>query len=230
VVCDHAGVAVPRALRRLGLPDEAFETHSAWDIGALGLARRLGGALGACVISQAYSRLVIDCNRALGHPQSIVHIADGFEVPANRDLSPEEAAARAEAIHRPYHDAIAAELEARRTRGLATVMICQHSFTPVLGHEVRPWHYGILHLGDSPVSTAMLQLLGEEPGLVVGDNQPYAMDEIDFTAPRHASPPVVEAVEIEVRQDLISDAPGRARAADLLARLLPLAVQRARVT
>ncbi|MHB8286182.1 MAG: N-formylglutamate amidohydrolase, partial [Caulobacteraceae bacterium] len=63
IVCDHAGRRVPERLGDLGLPAAEFDRHIAWDIGAAGLSRLLGQRLGACVIEQTYSRLVIDCNR-----------------------------------------------------------------------------------------------------------------------------------------------------------------------
>ena len=84
IVCDHAGRATPQSLRRLGLPDAAFETHIAWDIGVLTLGEQLGRLLGARVIAQTYSRLVVDCNRPPGHPQSIPEVSDGVAIPGNR--------------------------------------------------------------------------------------------------------------------------------------------------
>jgi predicted N-formylglutamate amidohydrolase len=89
----------------------------------------------------------------------------------------------------------------------------RHSFTPVFDGAPRPWHVGAPHRGDSPISMAL-------PGLVVGDNQPYAMDGVDYTAPRHAIARGLDYLEIEVRQDLIADPAGQARMADLLAGLL----------
>jgi predicted N-formylglutamate amidohydrolase len=220
IVCDHAGRAVPVALGRLGLTDVDFDAHIAYDIGAAGLSERLGVALGACVIRQTYSRLVIDCNRAPGRPDSIVAVSDGVAIPGNRDLSKAAIAERVAMIHRPYHDAIAAELAARDAMGLGTILVCQHSFTPSMGGFERPWHVGVLHLGDSPASLAMLRLLRDEGDLVVGDNEPYAMDAIDYTAPCHARGPGRDMLELEVRQDLIADAPGQALWARRLARLL----------
>ena len=41
----------------------------------------------------------------------------------------------------------------------------------------------------------------------VGDNQPYAMDGVDYTAPRHAIANGLDYLEIEVRQDLLADEP-----------------------
>jgi predicted N-formylglutamate amidohydrolase len=228
IVCDHAGRAVPARLRRLSLPDSAFEAHIAWDIGALGLASLLAERLGACLIAQTYSRLVIDCNRAPGHPQSVAQVSDGMAVPGNVNLSAEDLNARVAEIHAPYHDRIAAEIADREAQGLSTVLVCQHSFTPVMEGFARPWQVGVLHLGDSPVSDAMLGLLAQEPSLVVGDNEPYAMDSIDYTAPRHARAPGRDMLELEVRQDLIADPGGQARFADLLAPLIAQAGQAAR--
>ena len=228
IVCDHAGRAVPESLGRLGLPDEAFEAHIAYDIGAAALAHRLGRALDACVISQTYSRLVVDCNRAPGHPGSIVAVSDGVAIPANLDLDAAEAAARVAEIHEPYHQRIADELTARQALGLSTVLVCQHSFTPSMDGVARPWHIGVLHLGDSPVSSAMLKVLKAEGEFVVGDNEPYAMDRIDYTAPRHAAGPGRDMLELEVRQDLIADEDGQGMWAERLGRLLPMALAMAK--
>jgi predicted N-formylglutamate amidohydrolase len=223
LVCDHAGRATPRALDNLGLPPAAFETHIAWDIGALALARDLAARLGAALIHQAYSRLVIDCNRAPHHPSSIVETADGWAVPANRNLSARDIQARIDQIHTPYHDRIEAEIDARGAAGRPTLLVCVHSFTPALAvtGAARPWHVGVLHGPNSPACAALLDRLRREPGLVVGDNEPYAMDGTDYTAPRHAWARGADVVEIEVRQDLISASAGVEAFAALFARLLP---------
>jgi predicted N-formylglutamate amidohydrolase len=223
MACDHAGRAIPRRLGRLGLGEAALDTHIAWDIGALGLARRLAASLGGGLIHQTYSRLVIDCNRAADHPGSIVAVSDGVFVPGNQGLAPEAAAARRRAIFDPYHARIGAELDARRARGEETLLVCVHSFTPVMDGLARPWHVGVLHDGGSPASHALLALLRAEPELVVGDNQPYAMDGTDFTAPWQAGPRGLDVVELEVRQDLLLESPSAARIAAVLARALPLA-------
>jgi predicted N-formylglutamate amidohydrolase len=72
IVVDHGGRAVPHSLAGLGLAPDALERHIGHDIGALGLARRLGADLNATVISQAYSRLVIDCNRGPDDPRAVL--------------------------------------------------------------------------------------------------------------------------------------------------------------
>lgn len=227
IVCDHAGRTVPQQLGSLGLPAEAFERHIAWDIGAGGLGLRLGEALDAPVIQQRYSRLVIDCNRAPDRADAIVAVSDGTQIPANAALGAEAAAARVAEVHAPYHQRIAAVLDARAAAGLSTVMVAIHSFTPRMNGVARPWAYGVLHLGNSPLSDAMLAELAGEPDLVVGDNEPYAMDGIDYTVPVHAIGRGLDYLELEIRQDLIADEAGQAEAAARLARLIPKAMARA---
>lgn len=221
LVCDHAGRATPRRLAQLGLPDSAFETHIAWDIGALDLSRRIGAALGACLIHQRYSRLVIDCNREPAHGKSIVAVSDGWEIPANARLTPSDVVDRRQEIFDPYHALIGAEIDAREARCRPTVLVAIHSFTPTMDGIARPWHVGVLHMGDSPASSGMLDLLRAQPGLVVGDNQPYAMDGTDYTVPFHAHRRGADAVELEVRQDLLQDAVSAERIAGLFIALLP---------
>ena len=223
VVCDHAGRAVPRKLGRLGLPDRVFDTHIAWDIGALGYATGLADRLGCALFAQTYSRLVIDCNRDPAHPASVPEVSDRIFVPGNKGLSQAARKARIDEIHAPYHAALAAEIDRRLAAGDRPLLICAHSFTPKLQHDVRPWHVSVLHGGRSPASETLLRLLRDEGDLVVGDNEPYAMDGTDYTAPVHAWARGLDVVELEVRQDLIADAAGQARFADLFARLLPRA-------
>jgi predicted N-formylglutamate amidohydrolase len=221
LVCDHAGRAVPQRLGRLGLSETVFDTHIAWDIGALGFAERLTERVRSTLIWQRYSRLVIDCNRAPDHPGAIPAVSDRVPIPRNEDLSEAERAARVASIHAPYHARIAAEIDARIASGELPLIICAHSFTPVMQDDVRPWHVGVLHGGASPASEALLRLLRAEGDLVVGDNQPYAMDGTDYTAPTHAWARGLDVIELEIRQDLLADIEGQTRFADLFARLLP---------
>ena len=171
------------------------------------------------LVRQAYSRLVIDCNRAPGREDLVPPVSDGTAVPANQGLEPAEVQARIDEIHAPYHAGIAALLD-RRMGQAPPVVASVHSFTPSMGGVDRPWHVGVLHAHDSPASARMLELLSAQDGLVVGDNQPYAMDGIDYTVPVHAQGRGLDYLELEVRQDLIANEAGQASMAALLARLL----------
>jgi predicted N-formylglutamate amidohydrolase len=167
---------------------------------------------------------VIDCNRDPTRPDAIAEVSDGVAVPGNAALSASARADRVDEIFAPYHARIAAEIEARRSASRRTVLLALHSFTPVMEGFARPWHFGVLHMGDSRFSEAMLAVLRTALGAeVVGDNEPYRMDGTDYTAPRHAIAGGLDYLELEVRQDLIADAAGQAEVAALLAPMLEAA-------
>src|ERR1700760_1199651 len=65
---DHFGRALPKSLGDLGLPESELTRHIAWDIGIAGVARALSERLGAHLIAQRYSRLVIDWKRPFSSP------------------------------------------------------------------------------------------------------------------------------------------------------------------
>lgn len=216
LVADHAGRVIPRVLGNLGLPEPELERHIAWDIGVERLGAHLARTLGAPLIAQAYSRLVIDCNRAPGSAQSIPLVSDGTLIPGNHDIPNWQRRVRAAEIYAPYQAAIGAELARRLSDGQTSVLVALHSFTPVLGDAPRPWRYGVLHRDDSPFSTAMLALLSAHLGGGVGDNQPYAMDATDNTVPLHSGQ-AVDYLELEVRQDILADDAGQRAVAGLVA-------------
>ena len=218
LVGDHAGRDIPRRLQGLGLPPGALDGHIAWDIGAAALGEGLATRLGPTFIQQRYSRLVIDCNRDPARPDAMPEISDRVPIPGNAALDAAARAARTREIFEPYHARIAAELDGRTG---PTVVVSVQSFTPVLAGAARPWRFGVLHLGASPFSAAMLARLraafGED---LVGDNEPYSMDGTDFTVPHHAVARGFDYLELEVRQDLIGEPAGQAEIAAQIAPML----------
>jgi predicted N-formylglutamate amidohydrolase len=221
LVCDHASRAFPRALGTLGLAAETSWGHIAWDIGAAELTRALSARLDAPAVLAGYSRLVVDCNRQLTDPTSILSFSDGQRVPGNERLTEPERRVRAAACHEPYHKAIAARLHDYSQRGVVPALIAVHSFTPVLGTRPRPWNVGILWDRDGRIAIPLLGRLRGEAGLVVGDNEPYSgRHPSDYTVDRHAESAGLPHVCLEVRQDGLLTPAGVARWAELLGRAL----------
>jgi predicted N-formylglutamate amidohydrolase len=221
ITCDHAGRRIPRGLGTLGVPEARLESHIAWDLGAAGVARRLGAALEATVVLQRYSRLVIDCNRPLAAPDSIVALSEGTAVPGNREVSAADADRRASAIFRPYHDHIARALDDRRATGQPTILVAMHSFTPVFHGVARPWHIGVLYQRDPRLAVVLRDGLRGDPALVVGDNQPYSVSDLtDYGLIQYGERRRNPHVELELRQDLIAEPEGQQQWANRLAELL----------
>lgn len=229
---DHAGRTIPKRLGDLGLDETERTRHIAYDIGVYGVTTDLARALDATYVFQPYSRLVIDCNRKPGSPQSIMRHSDGTTIPANIDLSPDETRAREDEILRPYHAQIDRIVAARRAAGRPTVLFAMHSCTPLFGGESgpRPWPIMVMADKDWRVGAALIDVLRAETDFNVGVNEPYTVSaENDYTIPVHAEAGGLPYIEIEIRQDLIGDRDGQRDWSRLLSRLIPRAIERSGV-
>ncbi|MDB2407382.1 N-formylglutamate amidohydrolase [Jannaschia sp.] len=220
LVCEHASNAFPAPWGDLGLPPEAQSAHIAWDPGALAVALHLSDRLAAALVAGTVSRLVYDCNRPLEAPDAMPARADTWDVPGNAALDVPAREARAAAIHDPFHAAVAQQLAARP----APVLVTVHSFTPVMGGTPRPTEFGILHDTDTRLADAMLARAPK--GRETRRNMPYGPgDGVTYTLRRHALPSGHLNVMLEIRNDLIADAPAQTAIAALLADWLTAALE-----
>jgi predicted N-formylglutamate amidohydrolase len=227
LAADHAGRLIPRALGALGLDETERRRHIAWDIGIAAVTEELAALIDATAVLQAYSRLVVDCNRAPGHPTSIPPVSETTTISGNENLTGDDRAARRRAIFDPYHAALTRLLDARQAAGRRTILVAMHSFTPVFKGVVRAVEVGVLYHHETALSRLMLELLRAEGDLVVGANEPYAItDDSDYTVPVHGEARGLPHVEIEIRQDLIADPAGQSAWARRMARLLTEADRR----
>lgn len=225
LACEHAGRAIPRRLRSAMPGPDDMDRHIAWDVGARAVALALSEGLDAPLAAQRYSRLVIDCNRPREAPDLCPPVSDGTTVGLNTELSEEDRRERWEAIHQPYHRAVADLLDAREGRPILLATV--HSFTPVLAGFARPWHIGLLARRDDRLASLLYRSLERlTPGSVVAFNQPYTIgDESDYTIPVHGEARGLPHVLIEIRNDLIADAEGAVHWAAILETALGEAAQ-----
>ena len=221
LLADHARKDLPARYGDLGLPASAFARHIAYDIGVEGVTRRLAESLGVPAVLGGFSRLLIDPNRGEDDPTLIMKISDGAIIPANHPLSAEEAAYRLDNFHRPYHRAVAATIAAVEEKsGRAPLVISIHSFTPRWKETPRPWQVGILWDSDPRAVRPLIEALSADPGLKVGDNEPYDGALGGDTMFTHCTSEGLAHALIEIRQDLIADANGQHAWADRLAPIL----------
>jgi predicted N-formylglutamate amidohydrolase len=170
VTCEHGGHRVPAAYRRLFTGrGRLLQSHRGWDRGALDLARRLAGALGAPLHQATVTRLLVDLNRSA--PRNLFS-------PISRGLNRarrEEVLAR---YHRPYRQAVRAAV-ARGCGGDAPLLhLSVHTFTPVLRGRRRRTHVGLLYDpargGETSFCAAWRDLLRRRfPAWNIHRNQPY---------------------------------------------------------
>jgi len=221
LVADHARRDLPDEYGSLGLPAAEFERHIAYDIGVEGVTRRLAALTGAPAVIASFSRLLIDPNRGEDDPTLIRQLYDGTIVPANYPMGADERERRLDRFYRPYHDAVAAMIASvAAAHGRAPFVFSVHSFTPRMQGRERPWHVGVLWDRDDRAVRPLLDMLAAEPGLVVGDNEPYDGALRGDTMYRHCIVTGFAHALIEIRQDLIADEAGQEAWARRLAPML----------
>lgn len=235
LTCDHASMALPSGYGTLGLPEAELSRHIGWDIGAAKLTEQLSERLDACAVLSGYSRLLVDCNRAPDDPTLICELSDGAVVTGNRGIGPEEVARRIALYHAPYHGEVAEQILRLQQRVAAPPVISIHSFTPSMRGRSRPWHAGILWNKDPRLAVPLLEKLGREPDIMVGDNEPYSgRSNVGYTMRRHGAEAGLPHVLLEIRQDELGDQKGIDRWGERLGRIIgeivaeghPFAVER----
>jgi predicted N-formylglutamate amidohydrolase len=212
IIADHASNHVPPDID-LGIAPALLSTHIAIDLGVAQVARELG----LPAILGDVSRLVVDLNREEDAPHIIPVASDGHAIPGNA-ISHDARVARIARFWRPYHDKISEMIEEYHPK----LLISLHSFTPQLASDPdqkRPWEIGILYNNDDKAARIAIPLLQNE-GVVVGDQLPYSGKLLNATMNRHGEGRGIAYLGIEVRQDLIGDAAGVTRWANLLGPIL----------
>ena len=207
LVCEHAGIAIPSMMGSLGLTPEQLKSHIAWDPGAEKVTRLLAGVLGCAAVIQRYSRLVYDCNRPPDSADAMRETSDGIVISGNRDLPEEERNWRTASIYKPFHEAISQLLDERKERGIDTVLVTIHSFTPLFEGKKRAVEVGILHDEDQRLGSFLLADETFSGGIDMRRNDPYGpQDGVTHTLKLHGISRAIPNVMIEIRNDLIAGA------------------------
>jgi len=219
-LCDHASNQVPEELGTLGLTPADFALHIACDIGAADLTRALADRFSAPAILARWSRLVVDLNRGPDDPTVVMQLSDGRIVPGNRGIDRAAIAQRLARYHAPYHARIEREIEQARQQRIVPLLVSVHSFTPFWRGSLRPWHIGVLWDRDGRLARPLMEELGRDGDIVVGDNEPYSGTLENDCLYRHGTMNGLPHVLIEVRQDLIAEQNGIAQMTARLERAL----------
>lgn len=211
LICEHASNRIPQSLGKLGLADEHFNEHIAYDIGAYEMTLTLSEQLNATAIFCNYSRLVIDCNRTLTAPDCIPATSDGVIIPDNQHLSQADKRYRIEQIYQPFHHVVSQTMIDKLIDNPQLKIANIHSFTPMLAEEhfQRPWEIGFIYRNPEP-TRQIIEYLKTHTPYHVGDNEPYnGFTHKGYTLPVHADAQDIPGILVEFRQDLIADAKGR---------------------
>ncbi len=224
IVCEHASKTIPAGLGGLGLDAGAANSHIAWDPGALAVATELSQILDAPLVEARFSRLAYDCNRPPEAAGAMPEKSEIYDIPGNRNLSPEARARRVRELYEPFSRALTNAITTRVLQGRPPVLVTIHSFTPVYFGEQREVELGILHDEDTTLADAMLAN-ADKTTMLARRNEPYgAADGVTHTLKLHAIPNGLLNVMIEVRNDLLTTGAEQKKVAAELADMLRAAL------
>ena len=101
------------------------------------MAHALAGAFGAPLVASTVSRLLVDLNRSIGHPQ--------FFSAATRGVPAADRITIAEQYYQPYRADVERMVSQAVSRAHRVIHISSHSFTPQLNGQKRNADVGLLY-------------------------------------------------------------------------------------
>ena len=135
------------------------------------MAKALAGALAAPLVASTVSRLLIDLNRSIGHPQLFSAVTRAAPAQTRAQIVEEH--------YRPYRMQVERLVRQAAGRGHRVIHISSHSFTAELDGRVRGTDVGLLYdparCGEAEVCARWKETLAAlAPQLRVRRNYPYA--------------------------------------------------------
>jgi predicted N-formylglutamate amidohydrolase len=171
ITCEHGGNRIPGRYRDLFKTNQVLlSTHRGFDPGALIMAKELATAFAAPLVASTVSRLLVDLNRSVGHPQ--LHYQAIRKLPSGlRDIIVKQ-------YYQPYRTQAKNLVSEAIADHSQVIHLSSHSFTPELNGKVRNADIGLLYDPARPYETALceqwkLALKAYAPELSVRRNYPY---------------------------------------------------------
>lgn len=203
LTCEHAGNEIPEKYEEyFSKAGEVLETHRGYDPGALDLLKHLSPM---AIFSQEYmiSRLLIEPNRSLGHPQLFSEFTVQLPEAQKEELLRE--------YYLPYRNFVEGRVADSISEGKEIVHISVHTFTPELNGELRDADIGLLY---DPVRKAeeefcqefKNQIFRQNSDLKTRFNYPYlGVDDGFTTYLRQRFPDHYVGIELEVNQKYVQE-------------------------
>jgi len=226
VSCEHGGNRVPAAYRALFKGKQGvLDSHRGWDPGALDLARALARATDAPLVANTVSRLVVECNRSIGHPRVFSEFTRG--------LSRDERARLLDLYYHPHRGAVEAVVRSALRTHAVVVHVGVHTFTPVFDGRRRTADVGLLYDPGRAAELVfcdrwLIGLARVAPELHVKRNYPYRGWSDGLTTTLRGALPARRylGVELEVNQALVARAARWKRVRTTIARSLEVVLGR----
>jgi predicted N-formylglutamate amidohydrolase len=172
ITCEHGGNRIPAPYRRLFRGQRALlDSHRGYDPGSLVMAKALATAFGAPLVASTTSRLLIDLNRSIGHPQLFSAVTRAAPAQSRAQIVDQH--------YRPYRTQVERLVGQAVARGHRVIHISSHSFSAELDGKVRGADVGLLYhpgrRGEAEVCARWKESLAElASDIRVRRNYPYA--------------------------------------------------------
>lgn len=202
LTCEHGGNHIPKGYDPyFRNARSALNSHRGYDLGALDLFKVLV-PLSDYWTSSETSRLLVELNRSLHHPQLFSEYTKGLSIHQKKELLEEH--------YYPYRNVVESRIAETLEKGEEVLHISIHSFTPELKGEVRKTDIGLLfdpsRSGEKEFCKRFRKKMkGIQPELVVRFNYPYLGIADGFpTYLRKIFPKGYNGIELEVNQKFVN--------------------------
>ncbi len=221
ISCEHASNEVPTFYQHLFTnAEQELKSHKGWDPGSLEIAERLGKTFDTAPFVYPYTRLLIEPNRSMEHPQLFSVYSAG--------LPPQEKMLLIEEYYLPHRNTVEDRISELVSRG-PVLHLGIHTFTPVWDGKERKVDIGILYdpgrKMESHFCERFIEVLQKNArDLSIRPNEPYLGIDDGFTTYLRTRFRDEEylGIEIEVSQRFPDSLPAMS---DLLGRSLKEAMQ-----
>lgn len=171
--CEHGGNQVPVEYQvsfRTPRARQLLQSHRGWDPGALEAAQSLAADAGQPLLASMITRLAVDLNRSLDHPQLhsevVSHLSEGDREQLIRRY------------YAPYRKQLAQRLQDAVQAGHFALHLSVHTFTPRYRGNLREFEIGLLFDPDRTNENRICsqwrqRLMQTSPKLRVELNRPY---------------------------------------------------------
>lgn len=169
--CEHAGKTVPvKYIPLFEKHSELLESHQGWDPGAEDLTHVIAQKINTETFVYSYTRLLIEPNRSIKHPQLFSAIT--------KNLDNHEKQLLIENYYKPYRNRIEMSAKSALAEGNVVFHISVHTFTPVWKGKERMVDIGLLYDPGRKFEKKFSNKWGERlhslcPKLKILMNQPY---------------------------------------------------------
>ncbi len=196
---EHAGNQIPAEYEGyFSDAADVLESHRGWDPGSKEIAEQMSEHLNAWLYTTETSRLLVECNRSLDHPDLFSEYTRG--------LSDDQKELVLSQYYYPHRRAVQAHIQ-RRTAIATVVHLSIHTFTPVWKGQERKTDIGLLFDETRARESALCakwrdRLQISLPDFQIDFNKPYLGSDDGFTTYLRTQfdERVYLGIEIEVNQ------------------------------